>query len=136
MGDHAAGIAKLVEMMEDEPTIVSLHQLPKMAKRARQMIRESLDAFVSRDPILARSLIAHDDKLDKHNRKLFRDTMQEMADDAYIRRATYLLWVGHNLERIGDRATNIAERVIFMVTGQFVEVDPLTTLGGGEKPTD
>jgi phosphate transport system protein len=130
MGDHAAGIAKLVEMMEGEAPIASLHQLPKMAKRARQMTREGLDAFVARDPILAQTLITHDDKIDKHNRKLFRDTMQEMAEDAYIRRATYLLWVGHNLERIGDRATNIAERVIFMVTGQFVEVDPLaTTLG-------
>jgi phosphate transport system protein len=44
-----------------------------------------------------------------------------MKDDAYIRRATFLLWVGHSLERIGDRATNIAERVIFMCTGEFVE---------------
>ncbi len=44
-----------------------------------------------------------------------------MRDDEYIHRATYLLWVGHNLERIGDRATNIAERVIFMCTGEFIE---------------
>jgi phosphate transport system protein len=49
-----------------------------------------------------------------------------MQDDSYIRRATFLLWAGHNLERIGDRATNIAERVIFMSTGEFVEV-PFTT---------
>ena len=53
--------------------------------------------------------------------KVVRETLNEMRDDDYIRRATYLLWVGHNLERIGDRTTNIAERVIFMTTGQFVE---------------
>ena len=56
--------------------------------------------------------------------KLFREALEEMKDDSYIRRATFLLWVGHNLERIGDRATNIAERVIFMCTGEFIETQP------------
>ena len=76
------------------------------------------------DPKQAQTMIRRDDKLDKQYRKLFRETLEEMRDDQYIRRATYLLWVGHDLERIGDRATNIAERVIFMTTGQFVENIP------------
>ena len=67
--------------------------------------------------------MSRDDKLDKQYAHLFRKTVHEMREDDYIRRATFLLWVGHNLERIGDRATNIAERVIFMVTGQYVDVD-------------
>jgi phosphate transport system protein len=67
-------------------------------------------------------MIKQDDKIDKQYRRLFRETLEEMKDEQYIRRATFLLWAGHNLERIGDRATNIAERVIFMVTGEFVEV--------------
>jgi phosphate transport system protein len=56
---------------------------------------------------------------------LFRETLKEMRDDDYIRRATYLLFVGHSLERIGDRATNIAERVVFMATGEYIEIADL-----------
>ncbi len=121
IGDHAAGIARLVERMEDEDEIDTLHKLPKMAKRARDMIQQGIDAFLNQDPDLALSLIKRDDKIDRQYNKLFRESLEEMKDDSYIRRATFLLWAGHNLERIGDRATNIAERVIFMCTGEFVE---------------
>lgn len=123
MGDHASGIARLVNRLEEEPALDSLHKLPKMAKRARQMLQDCIDAYVKRDAEMAHAIIGHDDKLDKQYRKLFEQTLEEMRDDAYIHRATYLLWAGHNLERIGDRATNIAERIIFMTTGAYVEVD-------------
>jgi phosphate transport system protein len=121
IADHAAGIARLVERMEGEDEIDTLHKLPKMAKRARDMLAQVIDAYVNNDSALANAIIRLDDKIDKQYSKLFHETVKEMRDDDYIRRATYLLWVGHNLERIGDRATNIAERVIFMVTGEFVE---------------
>lgn len=121
IGDHASGIARLVERMEDEEEIDTLHKLPKMAKRGREMIQQGIEAYIQQDPQLALELIKRDDKLDKQYRKLFREAVEEMRDDSYIRRGTFLLWVGHNLERIGDRATNIAERVIFMCTGEFVE---------------
>ena len=126
MGDHAAGIARLVERMEGEEEISSLHKLPKMAKRALQMTRVSVRSYIERDAELALTVMSRDDKLDKQYNKLFREILEEMRDDDYIRRATYLLWVGHDLERIGDRAINIAERVIFMVTGKFVENLPST----------
>lgn len=122
MGDHARGIARLVARMEGEAEIDTLHKLPKMAKRARQMVQDSIQAYVERDAELAHTLIKEDDKLDKQYNKLFRETLAEMQDDDYIRRATFLLWAGHNLERIGDRATNIAERVIFLLTGEYVEI--------------
>ncbi|NJN54761.1 MAG: phosphate signaling complex protein PhoU [Anaerolineae bacterium] len=121
IGDHASGIARLVARMETEDGIESLHKLPKMEKQARKMLQTDIDAYVNNDAEMARALIKRDDKLDKQYRKLFQETLEEMKDDSYIRRATYLLWVGHNLERIGDRCTNIAERVIFMCTGEFVE---------------
>ncbi|HET6444102.1 MAG TPA: phosphate signaling complex protein PhoU [candidate division Zixibacteria bacterium] len=121
IGDHASGIARLVERMADEPEIDSLHKLPKMAKRSRRMLRESIDAYLNADSEIAIAMVKRDYKLDQQYHKVVRETLNEMRDDDYIRRATYLLWVGHNLERIGDRATNIAERVIFMTTGQFVE---------------
>ena len=122
IGDHAAGIASLVERMEGEAEIDSLHKLPKMAKRARSMVQTGIRAYVERDAAMAYAMIGKDDKLDRQYRQLFRETLQKMRDDAYIRRATFLLWAGHDLERIGDRATNIAERVIFMVTAEFIEI--------------
>ena len=121
MGDHASGIARLVERMEQEEEIDSLHKLPKMAKRARQMLHEGITAFINHDAELAYAMIKQDDKIDKQYKRLVRGALEEMRDENYIRRANFLLWTGHNLERIGDRATNIAERVIFMVTGEFVE---------------
>ncbi len=126
IGDHASGIARLVGRMDNEPELDTLYKLPKMAKRARTMLQESIQAYIQRDPDLAQALVKRDDKLDKHYRLLFRETLEEMRDDEYIRRATFLLWVGHDLERIGDRATNISERVIFMTTGYFIETDHLT----------
>jgi phosphate transport system protein len=121
IGDHASGIARLVARLESEDEIDSLHKLPKMAKRARQMLKESVDAFINQDAEAAKTMIGRDDKIDRQYNKLFNETLAEMRDDDYIRRATFLLWVGHNLERIGDRTTNIAERVIFMSTGEFIE---------------
>lgn len=125
IGDHAVSIARLVERLENEDEIDSLHKLPKMAKRARQMLQEATEAYIEHDPEKAHSIIKRDDKIDKQYRKLFRETLKEMRDDDYIRRATYLLFVGHSLERIGDRATNIAERVVFMATGEYIEIADL-----------
>lgn len=121
IGDHAAGIARLVERMEAEEQLDTLHKLPKMARRASEMVQQGIEAYINRNPQLALEMIKRDDKLDRQYSKLFLEALEEMKDDAYIRRATFLLWVGHSLERIGDRATNIAERVIFMCTGEFVE---------------
>ncbi|MCB0007667.1 MAG: phosphate signaling complex protein PhoU [Anaerolineales bacterium] len=121
IGDHAAGIARVVERLEEEAEIESLHKLPKMAERAQDMLQQAVQAFVDHDVPKAKALFARDDKIDKQYNRLFRETMLEMQDDAYIRRANYLLWVGHNLERMGDRAINIAERVVFMVTNQYIE---------------
>ena len=122
IGDHASGIARLVERLEQEDEIDSLHKLPKMAKRARQMVQEGIMAFTNHDAEMAHAMIRRDDKIDKQYKRLFRETLEEMRDEEYIRRANFILWTGHNLERIGDRATNIAERVIFMVTGEFIEM--------------
>ena len=122
IGDHAEDIATLTERLEDEGEFDTLHKLPKMEKRAREMVQMAVEAFVNRDAELAKKLITKDAKLDKHYYKLRSDVLTEMEiDPEYVRRASFLLWAGHDLERIGDRITNIAERVIFMVTGEFIE---------------
>ncbi len=122
IGDHAASIADVVERMAEEDQISSLHKLPKMAKHAGRMVQKSIAAYASRDAEMALTVTRREEKVDKHYEALFRETLTEMQSDDYIHRATFLLWVGRHLERVGDRATNIAERVIFMVRGEFVEI--------------
>lgn len=124
IGDHAAGIAQLVERMEVGHTPNTLYHLPKMAKRAQKMMRQSIQAFITRDLHMAETVIGRDEKLDKQYGKFTNAVMEDFNDISdEISVPTYMLWMGHALERVGDRVTNIAERVIFMLTGEFVEMD-------------
>jgi phosphate transport system protein len=123
MGDHAEGIAELVVNMSDEPLLKPLIDIPRMAEIVREMLRGSLDAFLARDPELARAVAARDDEVDALYNQVFRELLSFMIEKPQTtQRATYLLWVAHDLERIGDRVTNISERVIFMATGQLTEL--------------
>jgi phosphate transport system protein len=125
MGDHAEGIAKIVLRMGDEPPIRPLAEIPAMAVVCRTMLAESLQTFVARDPKAAHRVGEQDDEIDRLYRELFDRVVAAMAKDpAIVERGTYLLWIAHNLERIGDRITNICERVIFMTTGQIGMVYP------------
>jgi phosphate transport system protein len=132
IGDYAEGIAKITLMMGDEPHLKPLIDIPRMADLAVDMLRRSLDAFSQavvleedeEDVIKAAAVqvCADDDDVDALYDQVYRELLTYMIQDpGTIQRATYLLWVAHDLERIADRATNIAERVIFLVTG------PLTT---------
>jgi phosphate transport system protein len=120
IGDHDSDIADLAGRLADEGEFDTLHKLPKMAKRALKMVQTGVDAYARRDVELARSIIGKDAKIDRQYYELRHEIREEMYENDYIRRATFLMWVGHDLERIGDRATNIAERVIFMTTGEFI----------------
>jgi phosphate transport system protein len=118
IADHAAGIAKTVLRMDDQPLLKPLIDIPKMAELARDMLKQSLDAFLARDIQAAHVIAARDDEIDRLYRNIFDELLGIMAKDpTTVSRATYLLWCGHNLERIGDRVTNIAERIVFMATG-------------------
>lgn len=124
MGDHAAGIAKTVIRMGDEPLLKPLIDIPRMAQTAGEMLRMSLDAFIERDPEAAKAVVPLDDEMDQLYRAIFDELVEIMSHKPDgVERATYLLWCAHNLERIGDRVTNIAERVIFMTTGDMQELN-------------
>jgi phosphate transport system protein len=123
MADHAAGIAKTVLKMGDEPLLKPLVIMPLMANECRDMLHRSLDAFVNRDVELARKVAARDDVIDDYYQQIFRELLSYMLEDPRTTtRALYLLFAAHNLERIGDRITNIAERVIFMTSGEMKEL--------------
>jgi phosphate transport system protein len=124
MGDYAKGIAKINVMMGDEPLLKPLIDVPLMAQTARDMLHKALQAFVDRDVELARAIPKQDDEVDNLYNQVYRELLSLMMENPRdIDRATYLLWVAHNLERTADRVANICERVIFMVTGEFVEMD-------------
>ncbi len=124
MGDHATGIAKTVIRMGDEPLLKPLIDIPKMVEIARGMLRESLQAYLDRDAAKAREIATRDDEIDHLYKAIFDELLEIMAKDpSSATRATYLLWTAHNLERIGDRVTNIAERVIFASTGDMQELN-------------
>ncbi|MHB8626615.1 MAG: phosphate signaling complex protein PhoU [Aggregatilineales bacterium] len=122
MGDHAAGIARLVLRLCDQPLLKPLVDLPQMAEIARQMMRGSLDAYLKRDCELARQVVAQDAHINRLHEQIYRELLGYMMRDASaIERATFLLWISHGLERIGDRSKNICERAIYLATGELVE---------------
>jgi phosphate transport system protein len=124
MADHAAGIAKTVIMMGDEPLLKPLIDVPQMAQIGREMLRDVLDAFVERDEVVARKVAERDEEMDLLYKAVFDELVEIMAHKPdTVERATYLMWTAHNLERVGDRATNIAERVIFVTTGDMQELN-------------
>ena len=118
IGDYAEGIGKISGLMGDMPPLKPLIDIPRMAENATKMLRLSIDSFVKRDPHTALDVCDLDDEIDDTYNQVYRELLTYMmADPATIQRATYLLWVAHDLERSADRATNIAERVLFLVTG-------------------
>jgi len=125
MADHAAGNARIVMRMGDEPLLKPLIDIPRMADVCRSMIRDSLQAFVRRDGERARQIAAMDDQIDGLYQQVFCELLLFMVEDPKTTsRALFLLFAAHNLERIGDRATNIAERVLFMTSGVMRELNP------------
>ena len=124
MGDYAEGIAKISISMGDAPPLKPLIDIPRMADKATEMLRDSIDALRNRDIVMAEQVCQADDEVDALYDQVYRELLFFMIQDPQtIQRATYLLWVSHDLERIADRATNIAERVIFLVTGKMVEIN-------------
>ncbi len=122
MGDYAEGIGKISLLMGDEAPLKPLIDIPRMAEKATLMLRNSIDSLVSRDVVKANQVLQDDDEVDDLYDQVYRELLVFMLQDpATIQRATYLLWAAHDLERIADRATNIAERVIYLVTGKMVE---------------
>jgi len=124
IGDYAEGIAKLAIRLADQPPLKQLIDIPRMAEKARSMLRRSIDAYVERDAEAARSIAAEDDEMDRLHEQVYRELLTYMIEDPRtITRATYLIWISHNLERIADRTTNICERVIYLVTGRMEDIN-------------
>lgn len=122
IGDHAENIAEAALFLIDKPPVKPLIDLPRMAEIAISMLKDSLDAFTHADAELARSVCTRDSAVDELNRAIKAELMEHMSrDPSTIERAMKLLMISLNLERVADLATNIAEDVIYIVTGEDIK---------------
>ena len=121
VGDLAVNIAEAALRYAQHPPVKRLIDIPQMARIAQSMLRDALDAFVTRDMALAQKVLNEDDKLDALKDQIFRELLTyTLQDPTTIEPALDLILVSRHLERIGDHATNIAEDVIFIVSARDV----------------
>ncbi len=122
MGDQAVNIGERAISLNQEPQLKPYIDIPRMTKITQSMVKDVLDAFVNKDPKLARSVCERDDLVDGLNDQVFRELLTFMiSDPKTITRAVHLMIVCRCLERIADHATNIAEDVIFMVDALVIK---------------
>ena len=120
IGDYSKNIAKRVGEVEERKHFEPLTLLPAMGEIAAEMVHDVLTAYAARDPVLAREVIATDDKVDAFYNSIFRNVVSYMVENpATISSAAQILFVARNIERIGDHATNVAEMVHFAATGSY-----------------
>jgi phosphate transport system protein len=122
IGDHAVNIAQAAQFLIVRPDVKPLVDIPKMAVLTREMLRNSINAFIREDIDLARSILLKDDEVDLLRDYVMRDLIAYMsADPSTTERGVELIRVAANLERAADLSTNICEAVIYMVEGRVVK---------------
>ena len=118
MGDLSVNIAQRAMSLMEEPVIKPMIDIPHIAGLVQSMVRKSLDAFVTRDADLARSVLASDDAVDSLRTASYHELVSFMErDPENIKPALDLLAITRNLERLADHSTNVAEDVLFLVKG-------------------
>ncbi len=121
MSDLAENICERAIELNEEPQLKPYIDIPHMAERARIMVKESLDAFVKMDSVLARKVIHDDDFVDNLTEQLFRELLSFMMENPKtISRAIRLSFIAKYIERLADHATNVAELVVYLVEGKII----------------
>jgi len=124
IGDYAKGIARIAMRLGDQPPLRQLINIPQMAEMTADMLHRAINAFVSLDEEAGMSIPKEDDKIDVLYNLDYQELLDLMINDREnIDRATFHLWVAHNLERAADRVTNICERTVFTTSGKLIEFD-------------
>ncbi len=123
-GDYAKGIARVVLLLDVKKAEFARSDFKQMSKIGMEMLKQALQAFINMDAEAARAIPAMDDQVDELYNKVYHKLMKHMVSDpSTIDEANHLMWAAHNLERAADRVTNICERIIFVVTGEMMEID-------------
>jgi phosphate transport system protein len=123
IGDYAKGIATIALRVLNEPPVPAT-EIQQMVVLVRQLLDHELDAFMRRDPDAARRAAARDDEIDGLYSQVYRRLIRLMTEDpACVERASRVMWAAKSLERAADHVTNIGERVVFLATGEVVELN-------------
>jgi phosphate transport system protein len=124
IGDYGKNIGKRALILNREPPIRLTQSLARMGRQALTQLKTVLDAYSARDPQAAQNVWLHDDEIDELYNSLFRELLTYMMEDPRtIGLCTHLLFIAKNIERAGDHATNIAETVYHMSTGNYLRID-------------
>jgi len=124
IGDYAKGIAKVATQLAHDETPIPIREITMMADMAVSMLHRALGAFIAEDVDVARSLPEEDDQVDELYKIVYHKIVQNMiANPEIIDQSNQVFWVIHNLERTADRVTNICERILFIATGELIEMD-------------
>jgi phosphate transport system protein len=125
IGDHASSLAKQVIKLAPEPPLKEYVNLPEMAERSAVLVHGVLRALVDADAVAAREVAVQDDEIDRLYHQIFDDVVDLMREDpANVERGTRIIIASHYIERIGDRSTNIAEDIVYLVTGDVEDLNP------------
>ena len=122
VGDHAVNIAQSAERLAQARPIAPEPEIVEMARLAREMLSDALEAFIRSDAVAAREICLRDDRVDALHKSVFRILLTHMMEDPHtIGAGMELFLVSRNLERVADLATNIAEDVVFLVEGKSIK---------------
>ena len=125
IADHASSVAKVAKQLAPEPALQRYLHLPEIGELAAAQLHGVLLALVDSDAVRAREVAVSDDQIDALYRKSFDECVLLMeADKSNVERGTRLLFAAHYLERIGDRTTNIAEDIVYLVSGEVEDLNP------------
>ncbi len=139
MADYAKGIAKINIRSGGLSLSRILRDIYAMAEKDVDMLHRAMTAFADEDVQAAKAIIHEDDIIDECYSRLYKEAIHSvLGDPGNIERANYVIWTAHNLERLGDRITNICEKVAYIVTSEQLELDNALEesrldLGGSEE---
>jgi phosphate transport system protein len=124
MGDYAKGIARITVRIGEEELLAPMQHISPMVALCVDMLHRAVGALLDRDADAARDIPKEDDRVDQYFNTIYQELMEQMiSHPETVNQANHLLWVAHNLERVADRVTNVCERIVFVVTGEMLEMD-------------
>lgn len=120
-GDIAVNISQRIKKTYNNKSLIDESQITDMAKKAKEMLKKAIDAFVLTNKDLANEVLQSDEEVDQLNKKAFKNLVERMKNDpSLIEIGAHLLILSRHIERLADHATNIAENIVFLIDAKLI----------------